>query len=1218
MRHLNKIIFINSATIRYQEIVLDGNVHFVGTQGVGKSTVLRAILFFYNADTGKLGIAREKKSFAEFYFPYSNSYIVYEVARESGPFCVLAYKQSGRIAFRFIDGPYQADHFIVENRALEGWDKVRARLDEARIDNSRKVERYEEYRDILYGNNEGKKEFKKYALLESKLYQNIPRTIQNVFLNAKLEADFIKKTMIDSLVEDSMNIDLGIYRHHLQEFENEYKDIEAFKNKKTQERAEKIIELHNHIMKAEADKRENLVLLRRTVEREEKKRPVLEERMEKKRKEAGLHQEELNKAEADHKDALEKINREIGVWQHKITTAEQKLKEYRAKNIEQVVQRVQKEEELKNRQGKLAQEQKILTTAFNDIEQKYKVLLDGLDVEQKEFVNVQGNRSLEVNNEFARVKEELNRAFESISEQLRAQYKDKLETAEKAVYEARTGIGTIEKKQVEVKSSRFYEKELETITTSIREEEKGIAKSEAAIKLSDAEKAKLVQALEFETKNLERVHEQNREKLQAEVKKKEEQLAQINEWIKNSSTAMFGFLNEHYPGWENTIGKVCREDVIFNSGLSPQLVQVNNLLFGVKLDLAEMPANVKTLEEYNREQAALEGDMKKLLQAIEQLEEAKISETEKLKRKYVPKVREHMDAAQKLEYAVTQAKGKVQQLRIDLDEWQKKAAAEKKEALEKLEEELSGAKAALATTLDVRKGISSEMEEQLHARKAERDLKVKHQEEVRYKELVLISNSLQDFRLDIEKRKREVNDRKHAELQGKGLDTGRLKEVEKELGDVAAELSFIEQNRALVIRYQADKQEYFDKLDEFRANVLLRENERRTESEKFERQKSGILRTLNEVRQEVEKAEKELEEISRQLQAYEEFRKFKEFEHLAPEGESAEVVQTYTITDYISKIKDAHYSYVEKLNTLTSAVNDFTGRFTPNNIFSFRTGFIEPLEYIAFARILKEFIDENKLAEFERRVNKRYAEIINFIDKEITELTEREGDIQQVVVKINRDFQEKNFVGAISVIEMRIDDSENKIVDVLKRIRAFNAENHWNTFGGPNLFSSEADDKRVKEAINLLSALVKEIRESRVNYISLSDSFELKFRVVENQNDSGWVEKLSNIGSEGTDILVKAMINIMLLNVFKESASRKFKDFKLHCMMDEIGRLHPGNVRGILKFANDRNILLINGSPIEQDALAYRHIYELRKDAERNTRVKRLISVRNEASLIIS
>lgn len=46
MRYLNKITFINSAQIKYAEVNLDGNVHFIGTQGVGKSTLLRSVLFF--------------------------------------------------------------------------------------------------------------------------------------------------------------------------------------------------------------------------------------------------------------------------------------------------------------------------------------------------------------------------------------------------------------------------------------------------------------------------------------------------------------------------------------------------------------------------------------------------------------------------------------------------------------------------------------------------------------------------------------------------------------------------------------------------------------------------------------------------------------------------------------------------------------------------------------------------------------------------------------------------------------------------------------------------------------------------------------------------------------------------------------------------------------------------------------------------------------------
>src|SRR5699024_9984669 len=102
---------------------------------------------------------------------------------------------------------------------------------------------------------------------------------------------------------------------------------------------------------------------------------------------------------------------------------------------------------------------------------------------------------------------------------------------------------------------------------------------------------------------------------------------------------------------------------------------------------------------------------------------------------------------------------------------------------------------------------------------------------------------------------------------------------------------------------------------------------------------------------------------------------------------------------------------------------------------------------------------------------------------------------------------------------------------------------------------------------------------------------------------------------EGTDVLVKAMINILLLNVFKESVSKRFKDFKLHCMMDEIGRLHPTNIKGILRFANERNIYLINGSPISQSAIDYKYTYKLAKQQAQSdpkkyiTKVNRLVKV---------
>ena len=67
--------------------------------------------------------------------------------------------------------------------------------------------------------------------------------------------------------------------------------------------------------------------------------------------------------------------------------------------------------------------------------------------------------------------------------------------------------------------------------------------------------------------------------------------------------------------------------------------------------------------------------------------------------------------------------------------------------------------------------------------------------------------------------------------------------------------------------------------------------------------------------------------------------------------------------------------------------------------------------------------------------------------------------------------------------------------------------------------------------------------------------------------------------------------------------------------MDEIGRLHPNNVKGILRFANERNILLINGSPTSQNAIDYKYTYKLAKvqsesDAKKYiTKINRLVKV---------
>ena len=281
--------------------------------------------------------------------------------------------------------------------------------------------------------------------------------------------------------------------------------------------------------------------------------------------------------------------------------------------------------------------------------------------------------------------------------------------------------------------------------------------------------------------------------------------------------------------------------------------------------------------------------------------------------------------------------------------------------------------------------------------------------------------------------------------------------------------------------------------------------------------------------------------------------------------------------------------------------------FSAHNTFHFNVSPVTEEEFFDFASNLCEFVENDKISEYQKRISGRYTDIILRISKEVGDLTLREGDIGKTINDINHDFEERNFAGVIREIALRPLKTNDQLMLLLLRIKNFTEENQFN-MGEMDLFATESrQDVNAKAVKYLLSFMKALLDEPNRKQLQVSDTFKLEFRIKENDNDTGWVEKIANVGSDGTDILVKAMVNIMLINVFKEKASKKSGDFKIHCMMDEIGKLHPNNVKGILDFANRRNILLVNSSPTTYNVEDYKYTYLLNKDGRANTKVVQLI-----------
>ena len=1213
MRYLNRIIFINSAHITYSEINLDGNVHFIGTQGVGKSTVLRAILFFYNADTLNLGISKEKKTYTDYYFAHPNSYIIYEVVRNEEKYCIVSYKSQHKVCFRFFDSGYQRNYFVSANGIVpDSWDGIAQQLDANRVFyTKRKIDYHIEFRDILYGNHDGKKnELKRYALLESRDYQNIPKTIQNVFLNSKMEAEFIKQTIIMSL-ENDIRIDLDTYTHHLKDFDTQLTDIRKFKTPGTTAQANSISKLHIAIRYLE---REKIQLAKELVWAFNKVRvqlPVLKEKVEAESDMEIVLKGKLTKAFEGFKSKDLKIRGEISVYDDKLKTSKRLSDEYERKNITQIISRVLNKSDLEIEQNNLSDEKELLSTQYKELSQKFDALIVSLENQGNDYVNRKNKEQLDIRSGFLNFKDEARKRCDKIITEIRSEYKKEVENAREDFDNKRLNTQNFKLKREGLKHRRFFEDEINELKKEISGYDDLLRKMKSENENSTRQIETFQKYWEMDEKELQNSFEQEKEKLDVQFNTTTTKIAEIDSYIENSKNSLYGWLTDNYQGWEDTIGKVIDEkNVLFNLSLSPKLSENRGSFYGIDIDLNEIDKTVKTVSDYEKEKADLIERKEEIRKNVSDLSEKAVKDSENLKRKFQPKIREKKDAVRGNEYLIEQNKIKSDESVNQLNDFIRNAETEKKKAMEEIEEAIDKATEMELISKEKVAKVEDQMNKLIKAKERERDKKTEAEEENVKQKLIKIKSEIELENEACQKRKKEIYTQKEQELTSKGVDTKRLVEIEAKLIEIKTELKFIEANRDTVAEFNKDKREYFDKIPEFKSQKLLLDKQLEQEEHKYYHQKEVFDKELEVVQAIINSLTEAIRLIGEDFEAYENFTA-SECYHTIQEYFAAQAEEHRTekrVKALIDEIKEIHYDKLNsRIDEIRKTITDFLGKFSEDNLFKFKKQLTDTKSFLDFAEMLSDFVEENKIERIEKEVNERFALIITTIGKQTTDLVSESGKIQSVVNKINEDFVKRNFVGVIKKIELKIDTSKNEVVQLLILIKKFNDENNFN-LGTANLFSSDSQEKKNKEAIDLLKQFVKKIGEMKRDYISLSDSFELKFRIEENQNDTGWVEKLSNVGSDGTDVLVKAMVNIMLLNVFKEGASKRFKDFKLHCMMDEIGKLHPNNVRGILKFANDRNILLINSSPIENDALAFKHIYKLKKDDKSITRVNRILS----------
>lgn len=1213
MRALRKIIFVNSANIRYAEVKLDGNVHFIGTQGVGKSTLLRAILFFYNADKLHLGIPKEMKSFDEFYLPHANSYMVYEVEHEHGPFSILVFRSSGRACYRFIDAAYQKEWLVDEHGEVTAeWKVIRDRLNSAY--SSKIIDRYEQYRDILYGNKQAlSKEFVRFQLLETNRYQNIPRSIQNVFLNSRLDANFIKDIIIRSMSEEEANIDLGYFRRQVSDFEQEYKDISCWykTNQKgesvVRKQADAVVKAYHELLYMKQQIEELCGELRYAERITRERLPLIDAKIEELMQELERQKRLLSEVQQKHNAERTTLNQEQGIVNEKLKRTKERKEYYANQQIDVVMNRCAQEPVVKTELDALKDKLADLTTSFNDVTTKYKALRQNITNQFETFKQAQQQRILVYGQEKQNTDECLLKEYNATRTEIEQSYAEKIVSATNAINAIKTEQNDCDKEFLKLKYFVPFKEEKEALTQQLNELQLNEKALEGRIGKLVSE-VKSVQA-EYDKKEAEINADYTRQldKKQKQTDAVVEQIQTIDALLDSIKGSLYEWLEDNKPDWEQNIGKVINEEkILYQTGLHPQKADGASL-YGVKLDLVDFPLNVRKPKQLKDEKDALENELKQAKTEYAEIFNSQEKAIEDLKRQFTPKIKDLRQYKSIAETELNMIPQKRKGIIVKIDDYDAKAKQiieerrnEQLNRQQKLAHDLTSAQNALERiNTDKQKQLKS-VEKKHHDAKAdnvklhaERVAEINAETKIRKQEADTELQKLKQQELD--------------ELKGQGADTALVEDCKAKISKAEDELKYIERNRKLVYDYKRDKEELFDQEDYQKSQkknlaerIIQLDEKYGQRKQKHEQQITSFGKELSERREEKKRLEDELQKAER----------FAHDENLCPPmlAEAKEKQTLRTPGQAVDELTGIIVSRQSKQNQFKQSINVFKSNFSAKNTFSFRIELTIDEDYHDFANNLDEFLINNKLEEYRRRTSERYVNILARVSKEMGELTRHESDVDKIIHDINNDFKERNFVGVIKLIALQSVPSADKMVQLMKRIKEFNDDNQF-VMGEMNLFSTANRDDVNQKAVGHLLDFMKSLTDNPSRqYLTLSDLFQLQFRIIENDNDTGWADKLSHVGSEGTDTLVKAMINIMLINVFKEKVSRKFGDFRIHCMMDEIGKLHPQNIKGILDFANARNILLINSSPTTYNVSDYRYTYLLQKDGKSKTIVHSLIS----------
>ncbi|MEL0628569.1 ATP-binding protein [Psychromonas aquatilis] len=700
---LLRIIIIDSFWKgQINELDLSGHTQLEGTNGAGKTSLMRLLPLFYGMRPSEIvSKVDQAKNFADYYLPRDSSMLVYEYQRPNAQTCMVLASSDGRgVQFKFIDSGFDSGLFI-------GEDKVPLRVSEVeRVYRNLGVEcsvylGVDKYRQVIQNLRSGRK------------VKEI-RQLQNRFAFTDLAAPHLDK-VVNGTIEKNLDFDavkqmlVAIAGDHLARSVGQEKeqitlnkedisiwlaDIQA--SRSIQRVSDKIAlwqsdftQLDNLLIKLQHLHAETLVHHQKINDLQtERKQQKLQLR------------EEITALDKQLKEQSEQLQTEISQLSAQIEADQSRidlLDEDKLKFDENDAASFQLQADNAGRYQQELNEVNSIIEAFegnlNKVQAKFDSLLQTLTLQK---VKDEANNRDQV----ANIKETTNTQLSVIAETYQGQLSKLNEQLNESYLKLNMNLQTFQSQLKMVTLEQQSIKVESELQAEIDQNRNNM--SDAKDSLND-----LLQVISSDNQQLNHLEKQRTALLEQHSKnnrileqtKKSQQQIQLQLLPEVDSLHHFLVNEADAEGWKDNIGKVLSAEQLARKDLHPEwIAQGNNTssLFGLKINLDQLQDNDLQLNENElREKLDIEDAKIQQLNTKNESLTSQVAELTKQINQQTLLISEHKQRLQNIELKRDQFKTQQENLAVKKQQFLKQAASGFEEKIKSLNSEIKQQQSAL-------------------------------------------------------------------------------------------------------------------------------------------------------------------------------------------------------------------------------------------------------------------------------------------------------------------------------------------------------------------------------------------------------------------------------------------------------------------------------------------------------------------------------------------